>query len=241
MGEPAQHHHAGADGLDARRQPLVRQRLPRREHRDRVAEHAAQFGGQIVGLPPGGGDDEQRTRAGQRARDEHPRAGGPDHGEVGGSLGGAVDEFGEGGSGQRQLDEPRHRGLDSRVPRCGHDASILRGRKSSKFRRPPRGDRQDRGTRGQRPRNVGNMTLLDSMPSLHHAAAMRVDPAIWPLTTRVDDEGRLCVGDVAPQRSRRPVRHPGLRARRGRLPLPHPPLPRRAARACGSSTRARPC
>jgi diaminopimelate decarboxylase len=26
---------------------------------------------------------------------------------------------------------------------------------------------------------------------------MRVDPDIWPLTTRVDDEGRLCVGDVA--------------------------------------------
>ena len=25
---------------------------------------------------------------------------------------------------------------------------------------------------------------------------MRVDPDIWPLTTRVDDEGRLCVGDV---------------------------------------------
>jgi diaminopimelate decarboxylase len=35
------------------------------------------------------------------------------------------------------------------------------------------------------------------MPSLHHAAAMRVDPDVWPLTTRVDCEGRLCVGGVA--------------------------------------------
>ena len=41
------------------------------------------------------------------------------------------------------------------------------------------------------------VTLLDVMPSLHHAAAMRVDPDVWPLTTRVDVEGRLCVGGVA--------------------------------------------
>jgi diaminopimelate decarboxylase len=40
------------------------------------------------------------------------------------------------------------------------------------------------------------MTLLDVLPSLHHAAAMRVDPDVWPLTTRVDVEGRLCVGGV---------------------------------------------
>ena len=40
------------------------------------------------------------------------------------------------------------------------------------------------------------MTLLDFVPSLHHAATPRIDPAIWPLTTRVDDLGRLCVGDV---------------------------------------------
>jgi diaminopimelate decarboxylase len=35
------------------------------------------------------------------------------------------------------------------------------------------------------------------MPSLHHVAAMRVDPDVWPLTTRVDVEGRLCVGGVS--------------------------------------------
>jgi diaminopimelate decarboxylase len=40
------------------------------------------------------------------------------------------------------------------------------------------------------------MTLLDFIPSLHHAALSRIDPAIWPVTARVDERGRLCVGDV---------------------------------------------
>ena len=40
------------------------------------------------------------------------------------------------------------------------------------------------------------MTLLDYLPSLHRAAVPRIDPAIWPLTTTVDELGRLCVGDV---------------------------------------------
>jgi hypothetical protein len=40
------------------------------------------------------------------------------------------------------------------------------------------------------------MTLLDYLPSLHKAATPRIDPAIWPLTTTVDELGRLCVGEV---------------------------------------------
>jgi diaminopimelate decarboxylase len=40
------------------------------------------------------------------------------------------------------------------------------------------------------------MTLLDYLPSLNRAAAPRIDPAIWPSTTTVDDLGRLCIGDV---------------------------------------------
>jgi diaminopimelate decarboxylase len=40
------------------------------------------------------------------------------------------------------------------------------------------------------------MTLLDQLPSLHRAAPMRIDPAVWPLTARVDVDGRLCVGGV---------------------------------------------
>jgi len=40
------------------------------------------------------------------------------------------------------------------------------------------------------------MTLLDFLPSLHRAATPRIDPAIWPSTTTVDELGRLCIGDV---------------------------------------------
>jgi diaminopimelate decarboxylase len=40
------------------------------------------------------------------------------------------------------------------------------------------------------------MTLLDHLPSLQKAATPRIDPAIWPLTTTVDELGRLCVGEV---------------------------------------------
>jgi diaminopimelate decarboxylase len=40
------------------------------------------------------------------------------------------------------------------------------------------------------------MTLLDFLPSIGKAAPRRFDPTIWPVTTRSDEEGRLCVGDV---------------------------------------------
>lgn len=40
------------------------------------------------------------------------------------------------------------------------------------------------------------MTLLDVLPSIGRAAPQRLDPAIWPVTTHCDDEGRLCVGGV---------------------------------------------
>jgi diaminopimelate decarboxylase len=40
------------------------------------------------------------------------------------------------------------------------------------------------------------MTLLDMLPSMGKAAPRRVDPAIWPLTMRCDEEGRLCVAEV---------------------------------------------
>ncbi|MDT4949471.1 MAG: diaminopimelate decarboxylase [Pseudonocardiales bacterium] len=41
------------------------------------------------------------------------------------------------------------------------------------------------------------MTLFEDVPSLRHAATPRIDRAIWPLTTRVDELGRLCVGEMA--------------------------------------------
>ena len=41
------------------------------------------------------------------------------------------------------------------------------------------------------------MTLFEILPSLRHAATPRIDRAIWPLTTHVDELGRLCVGEIA--------------------------------------------
>ena len=40
------------------------------------------------------------------------------------------------------------------------------------------------------------MTIFEILPSLRHAATPRIDRAIWPLTARVDELGRLCVGEM---------------------------------------------
>jgi diaminopimelate decarboxylase len=40
------------------------------------------------------------------------------------------------------------------------------------------------------------MALLHILPSIGKAAPRRFDPAIWPMTTSSDDEGRLCLGGV---------------------------------------------
>ncbi|OBH04683.1 diaminopimelate decarboxylase [Mycobacterium sp. E2699] len=40
------------------------------------------------------------------------------------------------------------------------------------------------------------MTLLDIVPSLGRVASRRLDSTIWPVTTRADEAGRLCVGGV---------------------------------------------
>jgi diaminopimelate decarboxylase len=42
-----------------------------------------------------------------------------------------------------------------------------------------------------------SMTLFEILPSLRHAATPRIDRAIWPLTSHVDELGRLCVGEMA--------------------------------------------
>ncbi|HZA09702.1 diaminopimelate decarboxylase [Mycobacterium sp.] len=41
------------------------------------------------------------------------------------------------------------------------------------------------------------MTLFDLLPSMQHAARPRIDHVIWPLTTQVDEMGRLCIGGVS--------------------------------------------
>ncbi len=40
-------------------------------------------------------------------------------------------------------------------------------------------------------------TLPEILPSIGYAAPLRFHPAIWPLTAHSDDDGRLCIGDVA--------------------------------------------
>jgi len=41
------------------------------------------------------------------------------------------------------------------------------------------------------------MTLFELLPSLKHGLNSHLDRAIWPLSTHVDERGRLCVGGVA--------------------------------------------
>jgi diaminopimelate decarboxylase len=41
------------------------------------------------------------------------------------------------------------------------------------------------------------MTLFELLPSLQHGFNPRLDRAIWPMSTHVDELGRLCVGGVA--------------------------------------------
>jgi diaminopimelate decarboxylase len=40
-------------------------------------------------------------------------------------------------------------------------------------------------------------TLPDLLPSIGYAASPRFHPAIWPLTAHADDDGRLCIGELA--------------------------------------------
>ena len=127
VGQPAQQHHPGADGVDAGREPLMRQRLPRREHRDRIAENPAQLGRKVVGFPAGGGDDQQRPAAGQRTGDEQPCAGRADQRQFVGLIGSQVDKSLQRRRAQRQLDKPRDRGICDFWPPCGHDAPIVWG------------------------------------------------------------------------------------------------------------------
>jgi diaminopimelate decarboxylase len=47
------------------------------------------------------------------------------------------------------------------------------------------------------PRTVERMTLFELLPSLQCAFVPRFDREIWPITTHIDEAGRLCVGGVA--------------------------------------------
>ncbi len=82
MGQPSQHGEPPADGVGARREPLVRQRLPGRIADDLVlGQQAAQRRGEVVGLATGGGDGEHGpagavTFGGHSGDDERTQSGG---------------------------------------------------------------------------------------------------------------------------------------------------------------------
>ncbi len=64
VGEAPEDRQPAADGVRARREALVRQRLPAGQHGDGVAtEQVPRGGGQILGLPVGGGDGEHGATA----------------------------------------------------------------------------------------------------------------------------------------------------------------------------------
>ena len=74
VGEPAQHREPPPDGVGARREPLVRQRLPRGEQRDPVAvDDAAERRDEVLGLAAGGGDGEHRAAGARGERRDHER------------------------------------------------------------------------------------------------------------------------------------------------------------------------
>jgi hypothetical protein len=103
VGQPPQHGQPLADGVTARAQPLVGQRLPRREVRDAIGlEEAAERGGQVLGLTGGRRDREDGAAALAGQRRDEGRPGARVHGDVG---------VGHPGPGHRQ--GARHAGVGS--------------------------------------------------------------------------------------------------------------------------------
>ena len=115
VGEPAQHGEAAADGVGARAQPLVRQRLPARVERDLVGvEQAAERADQVLRLAAGGGDGEDGpAEAGQRRHDEGTQAGRA--GEVEDRGGRGLEGARERGVGGDDVEQAGERGAG----RCG--------------------------------------------------------------------------------------------------------------------------
>ena len=124
VGETPEDRQPAADGVRARRQPLVRQRLPAGQHGDGVATEQVRDGAaQILGLPVGRGDGEHgATAVGECGGQERPQRRRPLDGQrrdAGGAqvagCGGEGAEFGvRGGEQTRELghDSPcsRHAG-----------------------------------------------------------------------------------------------------------------------------------
>lgn len=129
--EAAQYGEAAADGVGAGREPLVRQGLPGGVLGDRVGvEERAERGGQVLGLPPGRRDGQDRAPrvTGERGDGERPRGGGPDQVDVRAvPVGGGLHRLGEG----RVLDDYIKQAVQAHGafhPGFGVRGAVARGR-----------------------------------------------------------------------------------------------------------------
>ena len=151
VGQPPQDGDAAADGVGPGREPLVRQRLPRREQRDAVAvHHAAQRGHEVLGLAASGGDGEDRPAGAGRepGDDEGAQAGGRGEVEPVRALLRPVEGAGEGGVGSDDVQQAVQRAGGARGGRSGSggDRAALQGRRGVPARRRTGGRSQ--GTSG---------------------------------------------------------------------------------------------
>ena len=129
--DPAQHGQPAADGVAARAQPLVRQRLPGRVERDRVGvEQVLELLGEVLGLAHGRGDDQHRAAGvDEPAHHERPQRRGTGeveraHARLGvvhrlGEHGFTEDEVGQAGDAQRGHFSQRCRARTKTPNRCG--------------------------------------------------------------------------------------------------------------------------
>ena len=104
VGQAAQHREPAADGVAARAEPLVRQRLPAGEGRDELGvDELAERGGEVVRLTSGRGDDQPGRVARALATDgrdrRRPQPGGRDDVDLvaRGAVSGDVRESGQAG------------------------------------------------------------------------------------------------------------------------------------------------
>ena len=113
VGQPAQDREPAADGVAARAEPLVRQRLPARVERDGVGvEQRTELLDEVLGLADGGGDREHRAAGADQAVD-HERTDRGRPGEVEGAhhaAAGIGDRLVEGGVGEDGVGQTRKGG-----------------------------------------------------------------------------------------------------------------------------------
>ena len=121
--QPAQDREAATDGVAARAEPFVGQRLPARVVRDGVGvDEVGELLDQVLGLPRGGGDREHRATTLDQAV-HHERPDGPGAGQVEGvAHGGVGQRAGERGRGDDALGDGEERRGRHGVPPTGMGA-----------------------------------------------------------------------------------------------------------------------